>query len=351
MRTKTSTPRIKNSDYAMLGSEPLCNAKSSQLDIIRALNWYNYFHDIKVHRKWVSEYMTFAKYSANDIAAYQRSPDHQTTSTMCAYARMLTRGLSAKHGKTLNDKLAAIIAKHKQTKTNVIILRKKDNNVIAELDHVLDRFYRNNYKPIKANLASIFESAKASDLAQAAVYYQQLLAELSGSDAKDAYDHLNKSELARYREIVATFVARLTQSKVNAKRTVTRKPRKKRIKSPAQIASKAKVQISDKALGIVGLPAEKIVGVTTAWVFNTKTRKLAKFVASGEKLSISRSSIINFDDKQSFAKKIRKPKEIITSVSTDGKAFVDKTINKLKSKPSKVSGRLNDHSIIVRVYK
>jgi hypothetical protein len=335
----------------MLGAEPVCNSKSSQLDIARALNWYNYFHDIKVHRKWVVEYMKASKYNASYIDAYNRSPDHMTSSTMCAFARMLTRGLSSKHGKVLNEKLAVIIKTYKKAKTNVVILRKKDNTVIADLDAVLDRFYRNQYKPIKANLTTIIESSKSADIAQAAIYYQQLLDELSGPDAKEAYDHLTKKQLATYREVVAMFVGRLQQQKVNTKRTVVRKPRKKKVKSASQIASKAKYQQSDNTLGVVGLAPDKIVGASVAWVYNTKTRKLAKYVGTDANLSISRSSIINFDDKTSYSKKVRKPKEIITSVSTDGKAYVDKTIKQMKSKPSNVSGRLNEHSIIVRVFK
>jgi hypothetical protein len=78
---------------------------------------------------------------------------------------------------------------------------------------------------------------------------------------------------------------------------------------------------------------------------------LGLYVAEGNKeLSVKGSSIINYDPETSVWKKVRKPNEIVPKSVTSTKAQVKKLIDSLSSKESKMNGRLNAETIILKVY-
>ena len=69
----------KKSEMSVMGAEPSLKGKVSRMDLCLALNWYNYFHDIKDCRKWVVDYMKQKGYAQKDISAYSSTPDRMTT--------------------------------------------------------------------------------------------------------------------------------------------------------------------------------------------------------------------------------------------------------------------------------
>jgi hypothetical protein len=131
---------------------------------------------------------------------------------------------------------------------------------------------------------------------------------------------------------------------------VTRKPRKRKPKTAEQIVSKVNYLKEDKIYGFSSIEPSKIIGTNQLWVFNVKLRKIGVYFAQDAAgLSIKGSTILNFDDKLSVAKTVRKPKETVMEILKSGKAAIKTTFAKLNSKQTSLTGRINSDTILLRI--
>jgi hypothetical protein len=88
-------------------------------------------------------------------------------------------------------------------------------------------------------------------------------------------------------------------------------------------------------------------------MFNTKTRKLGKYVASngfstGE-LGIKGTSITGFDDTKSIQKTVRKPDVTLKEFQQAGKVALRKFLEEIKATDIKLTGRINKEIILLKV--
>ena len=120
-----------------------------------------------------------------------------------------------------------------------------------------------------------------------------------------------------------------------------------------QIVVKLKYAITNEKYKLVSIDPKKIIGAQELWVFNTKTRKLGKYIAgngfeSGE-LSIKGTSIIGFDEKNSIQKTIRKPEVILKEFQKSGKVALRKFLEEINATDIKLNGRINKDVILLKV--
>jgi hypothetical protein len=131
-----------------------------------------------------------------------------------------------------------------------------------------------------------------------------------------------------------------------------RKPRRKKVKTAAQLLKLFVYQKSDEELKFNSIEPEHIIDSTQLWVFNTKTRKLGVYYSQeGKTLSVSRKSIINYDEKISIQKKIRKPKEIVPQILTAGKVALKHVMEKIRAVESPIKSRINETVLLLRALK
>ena len=131
-----------------------------------------------------------------------------------------------------------------------------------------------------------------------------------------------------------------------------RKPRKKKNK-PAQMQIKnLKFKESDSTLKLVSILPTAIIAAPTLITFNTESRKVAIYYAKNtDGLSVKGTTIQNFDPEKSKMKTLREPEEIIehligTSVNRFEKVFVG-----IKAKESVPNRRLNEDTLLLKVFK
>ena len=177
---------------------------------------------------------------------------------------------------------------------------------------------------------------------------------LEGGDEqlKEAYAHLSKKAvkniIAFYEEVVSACDMLGEQQKTQ------RKPRQKRPQPKDKIVSKLKYMKSFDQLKLVSVDPTKILDATELWVYNTKTRKLGKYVVddpynTGQKLSVKGTSIANFSETKSIQKTLRKPEEQLKEFKDSGKVALRKFMDNIKAVDIKLNGRLNDQTILLKV--
>jgi hypothetical protein len=131
---------------------------------------------------------------------------------------------------------------------------------------------------------------------------------------------------------------------------VNRAPRAKKAKPVEKIIAKLKYQKSNEPLKLVSINPTDIVGASELWVYNTKSRKLGKYVAKEfAELSVKGTSIINYDEAKSVQKTLRKPEEQLKEFKAAGKVQLRKFLDDIKAVDIKLNGRVNEEIILLKV--
>jgi hypothetical protein len=107
-------------------------------------------------------------------------------------------------------------------------------------------------------------------------------------------------------------------------------------------------------LGLKSVHPAKIIGADTVYLFNTRLRKMFKYVAiDGMTLTVKGTTLQNFDTAKSGSKTIRKP-EVYFSPMSGWEDMTKRPFNKLfdevKSVLAKAPGRISSDMIIVKVF-
>ena len=90
----------------------------------------------------------------------------------------------------------------------------------------------------------------------------------------------------------------------------TRKQRKKKPVSVDKQVAKLKFKQTDAGLGITSVNPANIIGATMAVIYQCKYRKLGVYVADDERgFKVKGTTVLNFNEKDSTKKTLRKPKE------------------------------------------
>jgi len=318
------------------------NFITDRIGIINAFNWYNENGDITKLRNAVEVYCNH-KYP-HIVDSIKSLKDNQITMTMCAIARMYLGGVVLPPDIVMFlDRRIEEIATLKKTDDPDTAPKETYNQVIADFDEMLDDFYRSDYsmKPLDFYEHLTVLSPRTKDIAAALKQYAVLLDE--------DYKHLTAKQKKAYLNFVQSILNDCSAYLGNArKQTKLRKPRKKKLKSAEQLASKVRFKESDTELKLTSVTPASIVGAHSVWLFNTKTRKITYL--EGDKLSIKGTTIIDFDTDKSFSKIIRKPETLADLLNTP-RAKMLKDIRTLKTKATPANGRLSADVLILRANK
>lgn len=330
-------------EQSMLGDEPKFNGDAERTEIMRAFHYYSYKYSIRDSKKWITQWMKDNGYTTDDISKYSRSSHVDITQTKASIARMLTQGLrDCPMQKDLKSHIDTVLEHKELVVKSLSVSNKPINEVITDIDEILDDFYLQNYKDVLE--FEVASDARVTDIKAAHTYYTDLLEEISTQ--KEGYEHLNRNQKKRYKETLENIISELVLKGALAKRkTPVRKKRKVSVEKQV-----SKVKYLKQYEAYTSLDPSVILDSNIIWVFNTKTRKLAKYKAPlGEKLQIKGTTLQNVDSSTQYT--LRKPDEFLPTIITGGKRAVDQAIKKITTKASEPNGRLNDTTIIVRAFK
>ena len=174
----------------------------------------------------------------------------------------------------------------------------------------------------------------------------------------EGYTHLEKSEIKAMYEMYKRIVQACDMIIANAK--FDRKPRKRKPISAEKVVSKMKFCKEHTETGSVSINPVELVGASIAVVYNTKTRKIGVYHASnidpmglgreGSGLSVKGTTMIRFKESESIQKTLRKPQEQLAIFKKVTKRSLNKEFNAIKSVETKMNGRINEHTLLLKVF-
>lgn len=219
------------------------------------------------------------------------------------------------------------------------------NPLIADIEDHLDRLYISNYK-YKFSLYSFLKTLTASRPSAKEIYeyYAPILEDVI------AYPEDFNGTKVQYRHYTAFLTMLVEDSRNYADEKLSqRKPRKKKVKTASDLVKSLKYKKENSEYKSIA--PEDIIGAQTLVTFNDKYKVVSFLVAKeNETLSIKGTTVINFDETHSFTKKIRNSGMVTEIVSGPVKS-VERKIGELKTVAQKATGRINDDTLIIKVFR
>jgi len=330
----------------------------------------------------IIKWMTNVGCAKEDIAAFKKTKDNRCNVTMGAIASCLNRGMPAvredfNDGRDtsawLRKSIVEVIEAGKNDKEDEVVdakpvvaqptiqerVREASYRMTEEIEDAIENFQTDpeNFDPkafkmlnllkgkeVKAAHARIIKDLYARDLAE----LEELASGKGDEQLKEAYSHRTKKQIrnliAFYQEIASACDMLAQEAKVN------RAPRAKKSVPVEMLIAKLKFMKSNEPLKLVSINPKDIIGAGELWIFNTKTRKLGKYVAAEfNTLSVKGTTVINFDEFKSVQKTVRKPEEKLKEFKSAGKIALRKFLEDINATDTKMNGRINEDTILLKV--
>lgn len=339
--------------HAAPDTEPVWKSSTEpqRIDIINALNWYNVERDDKAAAKYLKVPVSVAR-QFTTVAWLKRMQERGFKLPATEAASYIDRMLK------LKEAMKKPVATDGE-ESNVISIqervKQKSEEIIGEMEGLIDDYgirgdagdmnaYQwmvdNNVKPIHAN--RIIEHFRESS--------KEVFLAASGRDKeiKEGYSIYTKKRLMNLLLCYASIIKDAERLAQNVNKA--RKPRKRKSVTAEKKVNKVKYLIKDDGLKLQSIDPVRIIGAQQLWVYNVKTRKLGVYVAAdADGLQAKGTTILNFDEKASVSKTLRKPEKVLPTVIDSGKVALRKVLDGVKAKASRLNGRINKDTLLLRV--
>jgi len=348
-----------------------------------AMNYYRLEFSGKDLKPAVLKWMVSVGCDAKDISAFKKTKDNRVNVTMGAIASCLLRGMPPVRADFNNGRDTAAWLREAIVETIEAGKNDKDDDEVIETkpvgiqpsiqDRVRETAYKmteeiedaiegfqtdpENFDPKAFKMLNLLKGkeVKAAHARIIKGFYERDLAELeelasgkADEQLREGYSHRSKKQIknliAFYQEIMSACDMLAQEAKVN------RKPRKTKVVPKDKIVAKLKYMKTNEPLKLVSINPTDIIGAGELWIFNTKTRKLGKYVASEfNTLGVKGTTITNFDEFKSVQKTIRKPEEKLKEFKAAGKVQLRKFLEDINATDTKMNGRINEETILLKV--
>jgi len=329
-----------------------------------AYSWYNYNASPSQHKKWVMDYCNKHVSEINQEALDSVNEKRFIPYGPTVRIFMLGGPIKQTSLEKLNTKLKNLEKEHillfeekiKINKIKSFLKEEKEKEYNSTLIYAINDEIQNfinseqtklkfDYKqwidtnnvPKKVHLNIIKEwnSVKEQILSNDPVYIE-------------AYSHISSDKKMSLIEFIQDMNSINTSS---VPETTVIKQRVKKPKSPQKQVKKLKFMQSFDELNIKSIKPEKIIDTTNLLVYNTQYKILYNYIAEKNKtFEVKGTTLLNFDENSSVGKRLRKPEEVLTIITSSGKMVFKKTFESLKTKPIKPTGRINEHCILLKAF-
>ena len=357
--------RILDANEKFVGKEPKFSGVINDSELGSTLSWYSQNKKSKDSQKYANDFIK--KKLKLDASSVVKTKPPQF-GFIC---RIVTNGgvLSEERQKWFDEQVELIREEIAKVQTNIVIekvkkgpsiqdrIREKANECIGELegqiDILIDSKFTANVMPFAVMHTLAIKDGQTKFIVDWIKTKRNEFDEVLNTDdkeLKEGYSNFSKTEVKKIIAYCDQVI--LDCQKVSAITTASRKPRKRKAKSPEQLTAKMNFMPEFKELSLTSVKSTDIIGAMSLWVYNTKTRKLGVYHAEDAGgLSVKGSSILNFVESKSMQKKLRKPEQMLPEVLNGGKVFLRNVMESIRAVDSKLTGRINADTILLKVTK
>lgn len=339
-----------------LDYEPRFENEMSQLELMKTLNWYHGNKENKDAINYINSYLKKNKLPGK----VNTSGSYLTVGWLC---RISSNGnkFDDNTKKTFQKLLNGIIIEDKTLVEDVVLtkvnvptiqdrMREKIAEIAGDIEGAIDDYILSGFKDAQSPLSIMHDRAKGMHANRIAEIFKKRRNEFDEAltTNNEGYSNFKKTELKKIIAYCDKIILDAMQIAGESKQT--RKPRKRKTKTPEQLVSKLQYCLESKEYSIKSITPKQIIGAIQLWVFNTKTRKIGVYHSlDAGGLSVKGSTITDFSETKSVAKILRKPQDGLKTVMNGGKIVLRKFLEEINAKESPLNGRINKDTILLRV--
>lgn len=340
----------------------------------RALNFYNYYLNTDDYFPIIEEYVKSIDRPSNKgtLKMIRKAPKCIEIVSCGKLARMMNLGMPKYHndvdyGVEVDNylrKISTLVPVERNTSNTVkkkvsvydIMQERIRKGVLVRMDEMLDEWILNTTsKVFKINVGSLLKNVNApiSSLGSVVSWITKQRDELieardkSNPDSVEGYSYLKKPAIKKRIALLEEMLNDVEIYKSTKK--AARKPRKMKEKSADKLVAKMNYLKSSPDYGVASVNPIKVVGSVKVYLFNEKYRKLTVLsTTSLSGLSVKGTTIRDYDEKNSFSMKIRKPEEILPIIVSKTDKQIANVLKKLTTKKTSANGRVNDNTLILK---
>ena len=273
-------------------------------------------------------------------------------------------GALAEKGESIVEEVKAVEAEKPK---NVYVpsiqerIKEASGNIIAEIEEAVDEFIADPGKFKGLDAVKLFRKLNVNQAHARHIraFYEGPLAEYimlqqpareQDEDLREGYAHLDKAAIKRGVALFQGIVGACDL--ITAESKATRKTRSPKPKSADKLVAKMKYCKTDEKYKVASINPVDIIDATEVWVFNVKTRKLGKYVAEdAQQFQVKGTTLQFFNANASVAKTLRKPEQQLADFNKSGKVQLRKFLDNIKGVETKLNGRINADTVILKAVK
>lgn len=332
--------------------------------------YYNYFYSAKDLKKYVVDWMK-DHYSKADVSRFIRSSDRLLPITVCSLIKAHKQGMPLRDkelnyvkdrideilGSDIPDEVVqntAVVAPA-AVKTIQDRLNEKTSEHLAHFEGLYDEVVQGETVDPKAYDYFVSNNVPQGQLGKFENYIDTqrmyLTAAMDKLDEQfvEAYKHYRAADFKRHFAFFDNMQTAIDQYR-NVKKA-TKKARVKRAPNKEKVVGKLKYMREEKTLKLVSINPVDIIGAQELWCYNTKTRKLYKYIADSVTgpLGIKGTSLTGFNTTTSVGKTLRKPEEKLKEFFKATKVQLRKFLEDIKATETTGNGRISADMILLRI--
>lgn len=336
----------------------------------KSFTYYNYFYSSRDLKKYVVDWMK-DHYNKNEVSRFIRSSDKLLPITICSLIKAHKQGMPLRERELryVKDRLYEIINSDipdEQPQEQIIVapsavktiqdrLNEKTSEHLAYFEGLYDEVVAGRTVDARAYDYLVLNSVPQSQIKKFEELFMARKTELgealgrADEQITEAYRHYKASDYKRHHAFIQSILDALDQYR-NVKKT-QKKVRAKHAPNKEKVVSKVKYLKEEKTLKLVSINPVDIIGSQELWCYNTKTRKLYKYVADSVTgpLNIKGTTITGYNESASIGKTLRKPEEKLKEFFKAGKVQLRKFIEDIKATEVAGNGRLNSDTVLLKV--
>lgn len=345
-----------------MGDEPVFSGAVSNVDLIKAYTWYGSECSVADARKYVETY--FKSKGSKKVGWIRDIPDSKFPLTAGWMARIIQLGGILPD--YLNGRIEKRLEEAKTLKYNT--LEKPERETPKKVVSVQDKI-KSKVDAFLCELEGLIDDDRSADLYDLLTKKQFPVAHISSivnlikprrdelelvikGKLKEGYSSYTKTDLKTMLSCYDKWISDAQRYANNGKviRKITRKPK---VVSVDKVTKNIKYQAESKDLKVVSVKPAQIMGAAEVWLFNTKYGSLTVLRCADPKgFTFKASKIAGYDPTLSITKKVgRKAEHFVSQVMSRTRAKLKKLMDEATTKGGEPSDRLNENTLILRVFK
>lgn len=356
----------KKLDEKLTGGEPAIDEVMGRNDprLPRIFNTYNYLYDDKKSHSWLLQWMKQQKMPKSKVDAVRDAPSWAAGTTAGWVARLHMNGTKfpKENLDYVREKIDEVLKKFPKRRAKeekeptrgsdlqARIRARADAIMSSAEEEVVDGHYLDPKKAIGMYDFLSREGVSTQVAGQMRSRYVKVRDELYESDpqVKEAFGRGLRQEQKFWDGVIDDLDRYL-----NNKRVVrVKKPRIPKARPASKIVERLNYMKEHPDLKLVSVDPQNLLGCRQLWVYDTKSRILTRYDASGpEGLGVKGTTLTGYDLVSSMGKRLRKPELTLKEVLSAGKVAIRRVLSDLKTVDIKPNGRINKNVVLLRVLR